>query len=162
MLADAARLAGMSALKERLRADLTAAMKARDELRTSTLRMALTSVATAEVAGSVARDLDDGEVLAVLAKEAKKRRESVEAYESAGRTDLAERERAEAAVLAEYLPAPLSAEEVRDLVTAAIVEAGASGPRAMGSVMKVVQPRTSGRADGRAVADEVRRQLSGA
>jgi uncharacterized protein YqeY len=161
MLADAARLAGMSALKERLRADLTAAMKARDELRTSTLRMALTSVSTAEVAGSAARDLDDDEILAVLTKEAKKRRESVEAYESAGRKDLAERELAEAAVLADYLPSPLSAEEVRDLVAAAIVETDASGARAMGSVMKVVQPRTAGRADGRAVADEVRRQLSG-
>jgi len=149
----------MAPLKDRLQADLTAAMRARDMLRTSTLRMALTAVTTTEVAGTSARELSDDEVLAVLIKEAKKRRESVEAFESAGRTELAEREKAEAAVLADYLPEPLSDEELSGLIAAAIESTGAEGPRGMGAVMKVVQPRTAGRADGKAVAAEVRRQL---
>jgi len=149
----------MAPLKDRLQADLTAAMRARDTLRTSTLRMALTAVATAEVAGDSARELSDDEVLVVLTKEAKKRRESVEAFEGAGRTELAEREKAEAAVLADYLPEPLSDEELSGLIAAAIESTGAEGPRGMGAVMKVVQPQTVGRADGKAVAAEVRRQL---
>ena len=149
----------MAPLKDRLQADLTAAMRARDTLRTSTLRMALTAVTTAEVAGASARELSDDEVLAVLTKEAKKRRESVEAFESAGRTELAEREEAEAAVLADYLPEPLSDDELSGLIAAAIESTGAEGPRGMGAVMKVVQPQTAGRADGRLVAAEVRRQL---
>jgi len=149
----------MAPLKDRLQADLTAAMRARDTLRTSTLRMALTAVTTAEVAGASARELSDDEVLAVLTKEAKKRRESLEAFESAGRTELAEREKAEAAVLADYLPEPLSEEELSELIAAAIESTGAAGPRGMGLVMKVVQPQTAGRADGKVVAAEVRRQL---
>lgn len=149
----------MAPLKDRLQADLTAAMRARDTLRTSTLRMALTAVTTAEVAGASARELSDDEVLAVLTKEAKKRRESLEAFESAGRTELAEQEKAEAAVLADYLPEPLSEEELSELIAAAIESTGAAGPRGMGLVMKVVQPQTAGRADGKVVAAEVRRQL---
>jgi uncharacterized protein YqeY len=147
-------------LKEQLQADLTTAMKSRDELRAATLRMALTAVTTEEVAGKQARVLDDAEVLAVLTREAKKRREAAEAFESAGREDLADRERAEGEVLATYLPVQLTDDEVADLVRAAIAETGASGPQAMGQVMKVVQPRVAGRAEGGRVAAEVRRQLS--
>jgi uncharacterized protein len=149
----------MSTLKDRLQADLSAAMRSRDTVRTATLRMALSAVTNAEVAGKTARELSDDEVLAVLTKEAKKRRESIEAFEQAERRELAERERAEASVLAEYLPAPLSAEELSELVAAAISETGAEGPRAMGQVMRVIQPRVAGRADGAVVATEVRRQL---
>lgn len=149
----------MPTLKDRLQADLSSAMRARDTTRTATLRMALSAVTTAEVAGKAARELSDDEVLAVLTKEAKKRRESIEAFEQAGRTELAERERAEAEVLAEYLPTPLTAAELSDLVAAAITETGAEGSRAMGQVMKVLQPRVAGRADGAVVAAEVRRQL---
>src|ERR1044072_6777836 len=120
------------ALKERLQSDLTAAMKARDELRAATLRMALTAVTTEEVAGKQARVLSDDEVLTVLAREAKKRREAAEAFDGAGRAELAARERAEGEVLAAYLPAQLSDDEIAELVTAAIAETGASGPQAMG------------------------------
>jgi hypothetical protein len=151
----------MTGLKDRLRADLTAAMKARDELRSSTLRMVLTAVKTEEVAGKSARELDDAEVVTVLTREAKKRREAAEAYDSGGRPDRAERERAEGEVIAGYLPAQLGDDELRDLVAAAIVESGASGPAAMGQVMKAVTPRTAGRAEGGRVAAEVRRQLAG-
>jgi uncharacterized protein YqeY len=131
----------MSDLKERLRADLTAAMKGRDELATATLRMALAAVTTEEVAGAQVRELSDDEVLRVLAKEAKKRREAAEAFTAAGRPELADRERAEGEVLDRYLPTQLSDAEVADLVRAAIAETGAAGPAQLGAVMKVVQPR---------------------
>jgi hypothetical protein len=150
----------MSALKDRLRADLTAAMKARDSLRASTLRMTLTAVTNAEVAGEAARELSDAEVLEVLEKEAKKRREAAEAYEQAGRSELAEKERAEAAIIAEYLPAQLTDEELAEIVRAAIEQVGASGMKDMGAVMKVVQPQVKGRAEGARVAAAVRAQLS--
>ncbi|MDQ1706594.1 MAG: uncharacterized protein QOF18_2960 [Frankiaceae bacterium] len=149
------------ALKEQLQADLTAAMKARDELRAATIRMALTAVTTEEVAGKQARTLTDDEVVAVLGREAKKRREAAEAFDGAGRVELADRERAEGVVLAGYLPAQLTDDEVGELVRAAIAESGAAGPQAMGQVMKVVQPQVAGRADGGRVAAEVRRQLGG-
>jgi uncharacterized protein len=148
-------------LKERLRSDLTAAMKARDEVRVATLRMALTAVSTAETAGDAHRDLSDDDVLGVLTRETKKRRESAEAFDGAGRGELAARERAEEQVLAEYLPQPLSDEELSALVSVAIAETGAEGPRQMGQVMKVVQPQVGARADGRRVSTEVKRQLSG-
>lgn len=151
----------MAPLKERMRADLTDAMKARDQLRTSTLRMALASVTTAEVAGAQARELDEPEVLAVLTKEAKKRREAEAAYEQAGRPELAAKERAEADVLAGYLPARLTAVELSLVVADCIAATGAEGPRGMGAVMKAVQPRVAGRVDGAVVAVEVRRQLGG-
>lgn len=150
----------MSALKDRLRADLTAAMKARDSLRASTLRMTLTAVTTTEVAGASARELSDAEVLEVLDKEAKKRREAAEAYEQAGRTEQAEKERAEAQIIAEYLPAQLSDDELAEIVRAAIEQVGASGMKDMGAVMKVVQPQVKGRAEGARVAAAVRAQLS--
>jgi uncharacterized protein YqeY len=146
-------------LKEQLRADMTASMKARDELRTATLRMVLTAVTNEEVAGKSARELSDDEVVTVIGREAKKRREAAEAFDGAGRVELAERERAEGKVLDEYLPAQLSDEELTELVTAAVASTGASGPQAMGQVMKVVQPQVVGRAEGGRVAAEVRRQL---
>ncbi|MGH3403793.1 MAG: GatB/YqeY domain-containing protein [Streptosporangiaceae bacterium] len=148
-------------LKERLRADLTAAMKARDEVRTRTLRMALTSVSNEEVAGKAARELSDDEVLKILAREAKRRREAAAAFQDAGRDEQAAAERAEDAVLSDYLPAQLSDAEVTDLVAKAIAETGASGMAAMGQVMKTVTPRVAGRAEGSRVAAEVRRQLAG-
>lgn len=151
----------MSALKSRLRTDLTAALKGRDELTTATLRMALTAVTTEEVAGKTARELSDDEVLKVLAKEAKKRREAAEAYDAAGRRELAERERAEETVLDRYLPAQLGDEELADLVRQAIAETGATEPKQMGQVMKVATASVAGRAEGGRVAAEVRRQLAG-
>ena len=110
----------MSTLKDRLRADLTTAMKARDDIRSSTLRMVLTAVTNAEVSGKVARELSDDEVLTVLTSEAKKRREAAAAFQDGGRAEMAEKERAEAEVIADYLPEQLSAEEIADLVRAEI------------------------------------------
>lgn len=146
-------------LKDRLQADLQAAIKSRDELRAATLRMVLTAVTMEEVSGKQARSLSDPEVVQVLTREAKKRREAAEAFASGDRPDRAERERAEGGVLADYLPAPLSEEELRDLVAAAITSTGAQGQRGMGQVMKVVQPQAAGRVDGAALAAETRRQL---
>lgn len=151
----------MSDLKDRLRSDLTTAIKARDEVRSSTLRMVLTAITNAEVAGKESRQLSDDDVVGVLSSEAKKRREAAEAFDDAGRDQMAAKERAEAEVLADYLPQQLSADEISQLVSAAIEQTGAAGEgmRAMGKVMGVVQPQTRGRADGAAVAAEVRRQL---
>lgn len=149
------------ALKARLHDDLTAAIRARDGLRTATLRMALAAVTTAEVAGRQARQLSDDEVLAVLTREAKRRRESYEAYDAAGRPELAARERAEAQVLAGYLPAPLSPAELDALVEEAVARTGARSQRELGAVMKVLQPEVRGRADGRVVTAAVRRRLAG-
>ena len=151
----------MSDLKERLRTDLTTAMKARDQVRVATIRMALSAINTEEVAGDAHRELTDDEVVTVLGREQKKRRESAEAFVGAGRTELAERERAEQAVLADYLPTQISDEDLATIVSAVISETGAAGPEQMGVVMKAVQPQVAGRADGRRVSAEVKRQLSG-
>ncbi len=152
----------MSDLKQRLRTDLTTAIKGRDDLRSSTLRMVLTSITNAEVAGKQSRELSDDDVIGVLSSEAKKRREAAEAFDAAGRTESAAKERAEAEVLADYLPAPLSEEEIRDLVTSTIASLGVAddGMKAMGKVMGALQPQTKGRADGGVVSAEVRRQLA--
>lgn len=150
----------MSELKERIRADLTASMKGRDEVRTRTLRMVLSEIAKEEVAGAAARELDDAAVQRVLAREAKRRREAAEAFQGAGRADQAAAERAEGDVLAAYLPAQLDDAELAELVTAVISETGATGPGAMGQVMKAVTPKVAGRAEGSRVAGEVRRQLA--
>jgi len=147
-------------LKERLRADLTGAMRARDQVRLRTLRMALTAITNEEVAGSATRELSDDDVLKVLAREAKKRREAAEAFAAAGRAEQAEAERAEGEVLAGYLPAQLSDDELAGLVAAAVAETGAAGLPGMGKVMKAVTPRVAGRAEGARVAAEVRRQLA--
>lgn len=154
-------MAYVSDLKDRLRTDLTAAIKARDEVRSSTLRMALTAITNAEVAGKVSRSLSDEDVVDVLTSEAKKRREAAEAFEAAGRTESAAKERAEAQVLADYLPTPLTEDEIRDLVAATIDSLAVrdEGMKAMGRVMGVLTPQVKGRADGGAVAAEVRRQL---
>jgi uncharacterized protein YqeY len=151
----------VSDLKDRLRTDLTASMKARDSLRSSTLRMLLTSITNAEVAGKAQRELSDEDVIGVLSTEAKKRREAADAFDEAGRADSAGKERAEAGIITEYLPAQLDATEISELVTAAIASLGAGdeGMRAMGKVMGALQPQVKGRADGGAVAAEVRRQL---
>ena len=151
----------MSELKDRLRSDLTAAIRGRDEVATATLRMALAALTTEEVAGSDARELSDDEVLKVLARESKKRREAAEAFGSAGREELAERERAEGTVLERYLPTQLDDAAVSELVAAAIAETGATGMQQMGAVMRVAQQKAAGRADGKRLSTEVRRQLSG-
>jgi uncharacterized protein len=151
----------MSALKDRLRADLTTSIKARDEVRSSTLRMVLSAITNAEVAGKTARELSDDDIIGVLSTEAKKRREAAAAFTEGGRAEMAEKETAEAAVIADYLPEQLSEQEIADIVTSAIAQAGAAGEgmKAMGTVMGMVQPQVRGRADGGAVAAEVRRQL---
>ena len=149
----------MSTLKDRLEADLHAAMKSRDELVTATLRMALTAVRTAEVSGKQARTLSDDEVRAVLVAETKKRRDAAEAFAGAGRDQQAERERAEEGVLTGYLPAQLSDDELRDLVAGALTGVTATGKGAMGAAMKAAQGAVAGRAEGGRVAAEVRRQL---
>jgi uncharacterized protein YqeY len=150
----------MPPLKARLRSDLNQAMKSRDELRTATLRMTLAAITTEEVAGAAARELSDDEVQRVITRETRKRREAAEAFDQGGRAELADRERAEGAVLEGYLPKQLDDAQLADLVRAAVIEAGATEPRELGAVMKLVQPRVAGRADGRRVSDEVRRQLS--
>jgi uncharacterized protein YqeY len=146
-------------LKERLRADLTDAMRSRDQVRLRTLRMALSSITNEEVSGSASHELSDEDVMKVLTREAKKRREAADAFAAAGRAEQAEAERAEGEVLAGYLPAQLSPDELAGLVTAAIAETGAAGMPDLGKVMKAVTPRVAGRADGARVAAEVRRQL---
>jgi uncharacterized protein len=151
----------VSDLKDRLRSDLTTSMKARDSLRSSTLRMLLTSITNAEVAGKEQRELSDDEVVGVLSTEAKKRREAAAAYDEAGRADSAGKERAEAEVIADYLPEQLDEAAISDLVSSTIASLGVAGDgmRAMGRVMGALQPQVKGRADGSAVAAEVRRQL---
>jgi uncharacterized protein len=154
-------MAGMSALKDRLRTDLTAAMKARDEVRSGTLRMVLTAITNAEVAGKQARELSDDDIVGVLSTEAKKRREAATAFADGGRQEMADKEIAEAAVIADYLPEQLSTEEIEGLVAATIADLGVAedGMKAMGRVMGVLTPQVRGRADGGAVAAEVRKHL---
>jgi uncharacterized protein YqeY len=147
-------------LKGRLRADMTDAMRQRDQVRLRTLRMALSSITNEEVSGASVHELSDDDILKVLTREAKKRREAAEAFAAAGRADQAAAERAEGEVLAGYLPAQLPDDELASLVTAAIAETGAAGMPAMGKVMKAVTPQVAGRADGGRVAAEVRRQLA--
>lgn len=152
----------MSSLKDQLQADLTAAMKARDKTRSSTLRMVLAAITKAEVAGKEPRELTDADVTDVLAKEAKQRREAAEAFTQGGREDSAEKELAEAAIISEFLPAQLSEAELTQLVEATIDELGVAqeGMRAMGKVMGALQPKIAGRADGGVVAGLVRARLS--
>lgn len=147
-------------LKEKLETDLSTAMKARDEVRTRTLRMALTAVKNEEVAGKRSRELSDDDVVKVLTREAKKRREAATAFGEAGREEQAQAERDEGVVLEAYLPAQLTDEELTALVADAIAGTGAAGPRAMGQVMKAVNPKVAGRAEGGRVAAEVKRQLA--
>ncbi|MGV9301269.1 MULTISPECIES: GatB/YqeY domain-containing protein [Amycolatopsis] len=150
----------MTTLKATLHDDLTTAIKARDQLRSATLRLTLSAIGYEETAGDSARELSDDEVLKIITREVKKRRDAAEAFEKAGRAESAERERAEAEVLTGYLPAQLSDDELRGLVTEAVTETGASGMAGMGAVMKAVQPKVAGRAEGSRVAAEVKRQLA--
>ena len=149
----------MSTLETRLHDDLTTAIRARDEVTSATLRMALTAVKNEAVSGTEARELTDADVVAVLGREAKKRRESATAYDDAQRPELAARERAELAVLETYLPAQLDDAELAELVAAAVAETGAESPKQMGQVMKVLTPTIAGRADGGRVAAAVRSAL---
>lgn len=153
-------MVGMSALKDRLRADLADAMKTGDDVRKRTLRMTLTAVSREEVAGKQAKELSDDEIVQVLTREAKKRREAADAFDQAGRAEQAKAERDEGTVLEEYLPAQLSDAELGEIISAAIAETGAAGPQAMGQVMKVVRPKVAGRAEGGRVAAEVKRRLA--
>ncbi|WP_042373628.1 GatB/YqeY domain-containing protein [Streptacidiphilus neutrinimicus] len=151
-------------LKQQLQEDLTAAIRARDDLRSGTIRLTLAAITKEEVAGKTARELSDEEVLQVITREAKKRREAAEAFEQGGRAESAARERAEGEVLAGYLPKQLSDEELTAIVAAAVSEAaasGAEGPRAMGAVMKIVNPKVKGLAEGGRVAAAVKQALGG-
>ncbi len=148
-------------LKEKLQNDLTAAMRSRDEVKSSTIRMVLTAIKNEEVSGKEARDLTDAEIITVLSREAKKRREAAEAFEQAGAADRAAAEKAEGVVIAEYLPKQLSESEVKELIAAAIAETGAAGPAQMGLVMKSLQPKIAGKADGGLVSGLVKAALSG-
>ncbi|MEV7182699.1 GatB/YqeY domain-containing protein [Kitasatospora sp. NPDC101235] len=150
----------MTTLKEQLQEDLTAAIRDRDELRASTIRLTLAAVTSEEVAGKQKRELSDADVLKVIGREAKKRREAAEAFGTAGRAEQAARELAEGEVLAGYLPKQLSDEELAAIVAAAVAESGASGPQAMGAVMKLVKPKVDGLAEGGRVAAAVKAALS--
>ncbi|WP_018829716.1 GatB/YqeY domain-containing protein [Salinispora tropica] len=150
----------MGTLKDRLNTDMRTALKARDDMTTSTLRMALAAVGTAEVAGQAKRELGDDEVLALLAKEAKKRREAAAAFAEAGRDEQAAKETAEGVVLERYLPSQLSDDELAEAVTTALTAGGFTGMGQMGPAMKAAQAAVAGRAAGGRVAAEVRRQLA--
>ena len=146
-------------LKEKLQGDLTEAIRARAEVKSGTIRMLLAAITTEEVSGKEARVLTDAEIITVLSREAKKRREAVEAYVAAKRTDLADKEKAEGEVIAEYLPAQLSEDEIKKMIADAIAETGAAGPSGMGSVMKVLSPKIAGKADGGVVSGLVKAAL---
>jgi uncharacterized protein YqeY len=148
-------------LKEKLQNDLTDSMRARDEIRSSTIRMILTSIKNEEVAGKEARELNDAEMITVLSREAKKRREAAEAFDQAGAKDRADRERAEGVVIGEYLPKQLTEDEIKSLIAAAMAETGASTPAQMGLVMKSLQPKIAGKADGGLVSSLVKAALAG-
>ncbi len=147
-------------LKEKLQADLTDAIRSRNEVVSGTVRMLLAAITNEEVAGKAAKVLTDAEIITVLSREAKKRREAVEAYTQAKRDDLAGKEKAEAAVSANYLPEQLSEDEIKKLIQAAIAETGAAGPAGMGLVMKVLQPKIAGKADGGVVSGLVKAALA--
>ena len=146
-------------LKGKLKADLTESIRSRDELKSSTIRMILTSITNEEVSGKEARTLTDTEVITVLSREAKKRREAAEAFDQGGAKDRAERERAEGQVIATYLPTQLSDDELASLIKEAISSTGASGPQGMGQVMKFLQPKVAGRVDGTRLSAAVKEAL---
>ncbi|MET8632844.1 GatB/YqeY domain-containing protein [Streptomyces sp. NPDC004096] len=154
----------MTTLKSKLQEDLNAAIKERNELRSSTLRLTLTAITKEEVAGKEKRQLSDEEVIKVITREAKKRREAADAFAQGGRPEQAEREKAEGELLATYLPQQMSDDELRQIVAQAVEEAkaaGAEGPRAMGQVMKIVNPKVAGQAEGGRVAAVVKQLLAG-
>jgi uncharacterized protein YqeY len=146
-------------LKEKLQSDLTDAIRSRAEVKSGTIRMLLAAITTEEVSGKAARVLKDDEIITVLSREAKKRREAVEAYVAAKRDDLADKERAEGEVISQYLPAQLSEDEIKKMIADAISETGAAGPASMGLVMKVLSPKIAGKADGGVVSGLVKAAL---
>ncbi len=152
----------MTTLAERLQSDLTAAMKARDDIRVATLRMAIAAVKEAAVAGSAAKDLDDSEVEAVLRTQVKRRDEAAEAFREGGRDEQADRELAEREVLAAYLPKGLDEAELAAIVDAALADGGFTEPSQMGAAMKAVMAEVAGRADGKVVSGLVKSRLTGA
>ena len=147
-------------IKESLRSDLTEAIRGRDEITSSTIRMVLTAITNEEVAGKQARVLSDDEVITVLSREAKKRREASEAFENAGRADKAALEKAEGVVIAKYLPAQLSVDEIKKIIADAVTSTGATGPADMGKVMGAVKPLIAGKADGSIVSTLVKEALN--
>ena len=146
-------------LKEKLQADLTEAIRGRDEVKSGTIRMLLSAITNEEVAGKAAKVLTDAEIITVLSRETKKRREAVEAFTAAKRDDLANKEKAEAAVIAQYLPEQLSEAEIKKMIAEAIAETNAAGPAGMGLVMKILQPKIAGKADGGVVSALVKAAL---
>jgi len=146
-------------LKEKLQADLTEAIRSRDEVKSGTIRMLLSAITNEEVAGKAAKVLTDAEIITVLSRETKKRREAVEAFTAAKRDDLANKEKAEAVVIAQYLPEQLSEAEIKKMIAEAIAETNAAGPAGMGLVMKVLQPKIAGKADGGVVSALVKAAL---
>ena len=148
-------------LKETLQSDLTEAIRSRDEIKSGTIRMVLTAITNEEVSGKEARTLSDAEIITVLSREGKKRREAAEAFADAGRADRAEQEKKEGEIIATYLPAQLSDDEVKKIIADAIAQTGASGPQGMGQVMKLVTPQTAGKADGGLVSGLVKAALTG-
>lgn len=148
-------------LKEVLKGDLTAVIRSRDELKSGTIRMVLTAITNEEVSGKTARTLTEPEIITVLSREAKKRREAAEAFAEAGHSDRAEREKLEGEFIITYLPAQLSEEEIKKLIQEAITESGASGPAGMGQVMKIISPKIAGKADGGTVSALVKSALTG-
>jgi len=148
-------------LKEILRGDLTEAIRSRDELKSGTIRMVLTAITNEEVAGKQARTLTEPELIIVLSREAKKRREAAEAFTDGGRLDRAEREKLEGELITTYLPRQLSNDELKQLISAAIIESGAIGPSGMGQVMKIISPEIAGKADGGTVSALVKAALTG-
>ena len=148
-------------LKEILQHDLTEAIRSRDELKSGTIRLVLTAITNEEVSGKEARTLTEPELITVLSREAKKRREAAEAFSEGGRADRAEREKLEGEFIITYLPAQLSEAEIKELISAAIAETGATGPAGMGQVMKIISPKIAGKADGGTVSALVKAALSG-
>jgi len=148
-------------LKEVLQSDLTEAIRSRDELKSGTIRMVLTAITNEEVSGKTARTLTEPEIITVLSREAKKRREAAEAFDEGGRPDRAEREKLEGEFITTYLPAQLSEAEIKEIIAAAIAETDASGPAGMGQVMKIVSPKIAGKADGGTVSALVKAALTG-
>ena len=146
-------------LKEKLQSDLTDAIRTRTEVKSGTIRMLLAAITTEEVSGKAARVLKDDEIITVLSREAKKRREAVEAYVAAKRADLADKERAEGEVIAQYLPTQLTEDEIKKMIKDAITETGAAGPAGMGLVMKILSPKIAGKADGGVVSGLVKAAL---
>jgi uncharacterized protein YqeY len=148
-------------LREKLDADLKEAMRAKDQVRVDTVRAIKSAIKYKEVEGGEVKTLDDAGVLKVVQAEIKKRRDAIDQYKAAGRPELAEKEEREAAILLVYMPQQMTEAEIEAVVVAAIAEAGATGPKDMGAVMKLVQPQVAGKADGRVVSETVKRKLAG-